>query len=509
MADTYLDEGASGANDGSSPTDAWESWADAVAAHATPDTCWIRRTTATVVGADLAPGIGTISAPIKWIGWPRASKTINCDWVNGSTTVDNVDSNDLARSEHQGRYITGPDGEQYFITRIVDANTFIIEREYAGATAANQNVVISADDDYSTRPAAGTAAGWDADGDSLALMDFNDAAFQLVLSTKAHHVFKNIEFKDSTDSSGIVLVLYSKDVSFIGCLFLQSTANARLLYVYGLYIYLERCILEGSGVGSVQRGIVCGAGGGTYGHLKDVAIYNCGDYGIFWEEILFLESVNIGVELANADDDIGLGKNSAIFGRDVKLGGSLGDVTLTTAQLSSRVIASFENYQRVLGDHKAWFILGTYESADTSGETPNTKLSSNVIKITPNISQETTIDDWFPVVLEHEVKAIAGSQTFKYYIYNNSMGTLNSSTAKDDIYLKAEHVKEYDDTSEYVIAEEFSAETAIANAADADDWDFLSVTINPATSSKVRLKIYFSKYSAAGEVFIDPQVVIT
>ena len=147
---------------------------------------WIRRTSdylEAVAGLNSDITIaddGTALYPLRFIGWPRASKVINCDWVNGSTTVDNVDSNDMVRGEHQGRYITGPDGFVYLITDITDTNTFIIDREYAGSTAANENVTISADEDYATRPdVGGLRAAWDADADDLPIIDFNNEAYLL------------------------------------------------------------------------------------------------------------------------------------------------------------------------------------------------------------------------------------------------------------------------------------------------------------------------------------------
>ena len=86
--------------------------------------------------------------------------------------------------------------------------------------------------------------------------------------------------------------------------------------------------------------------------------------------------------------------------------------------------------------------------------------------------------------------------------------TLNDTTATDDIYLQAEYVKSYDDTSEYTQAIATSTEIDILDAADADDWDYLEVTVNPATESKVRLWLKISKYET-DDIFIDPQVVIS
>ena len=86
--------------------------------------------------------------------------------------------------------------------------------------------------------------------------------------------------------------------------------------------------------------------------------------------------------------------------------------------------------------------------------------------------------------------------------------TLNDTAATDDVYLQAEYVKSYDDTSEYTMAIATSTEIDILDAGAASDWDYLQVTINPAVESKVRLWLCIRIYDT-NDIFIDPQVVIT
>ena len=506
MADKYVDKDAGGANNGTSQTDAWTDIQSANGLNA-GDKCWIRRTYNTVLVADFAPTTdGTPSSPIEYIGWPRNSKSINCDWTNGDATVDNVDSNDMDREKHQGRYITGPDGEQYLITQIIDSNTFEIDREYAGATAANQDVTISADEDFADIPA--DPQNWSADADDLPIIDFNDANLNVFISGDDYFVFKNIEFKDSTDSGGIIN--FSGGVAQLvqGCLFKQTTENDPCIETDNCLLTIIRSIFEGSGSGSGQDGV--GVYGG-YLRMRDCALYNLGNHGIIsTEAVVYLENVNIGVETGNGDDDISCDAGR-FHGRDVHLGANQGDVLLTGTTSDAQVW--IENVDKVLGDHKAWYMGGTFEKVAVAGETPNKKVSDNVIKISPNTDYQ-FIPEWAVEIFCHEFEATTDQKSYKYWLYNDTGDELNDSDAdigaKASIWLELEYVAGYDDTTEYVFEKTYSTETDIADAADADDWDFLSVNnITPAVASKVRIKCFCRHYTASGDIFIDPAVVIS
>ena len=142
-----------------------------------------------------------------------------------------------------------------------------------------------------------------------------------------------------------------------------------------------------------------------------------------------------------------------------------------------------ENYQHILGDHRSFFPSGTIDKIAVSGETPNAKVSTNVIKLTCNVNLlHSSVEDFAQAIFTHEFEATTASKDYKYWIYNDTGDTLNNGDARANVWLKCEYVSAYDDTSEYVIKEEYSTEIDIADAADADDWDYLSVTgIQPAS----------------------------
>lgn len=520
MADYFVDSGTGDNGDSGADFDlAWATFEYAMESGglSASDFVWVRPNHSEIPISDIAVAYsGSADDFIKHIAWPKPAFSItSATWTNGSTTVDLVLPASLTRTGFCGRMVTAPDGNDYFITYITDSNTFTIDREYAGATVTLTNgaATIKADPYYAEAQAIDDSsttikkADWNADNPARPVIDFNDGSVQLDFDGDEYNWLQGFEIKDSSDSAGIIDIYGGSDIVVSGCIITQTANNSSLLNAARNNSVIDQCVFEGSGAGGGQIGIQTSRfyeGGGTL-VIKNSAIYNCGDYGILNSRPLILENVNIGVEVANGDDDIN--QASLIIAKDVKLGGTNG--TIFTNVLYGGYLAHFENYQKVLDNHRSVFRGGYYELAAVSGETPNKKLSDDIIKITPNISGCEFIPELAGYMIEHELKMTAASHTFKYWIYNDSGVTLNDAAATDDIWLEAEYVVGYDDTSEYAQTKILSTQIDILDAADADDWDYLEVTLTPAVASKVRLKIYFSKYLAATNVFIDPAVVIS
>ena len=488
--------------------DAFKTFAEAYASVGAGDTCWIRRITNVTHDASIEPSEdGTAAAPAIWIGWPRDADSWNSDWVNGSTTVDNIDENDATWSTHAGRWITGPDGFDYLITAITDTNTIIIDRPYAGATAANEVVAIKADELPQGVSEPTDTDSWSADADGLALIDFDDGAFVLSLYSELYMQFWNIEFKDSSSSKGIPQV-EGVGMVFNGCLFSQSTQNGPLIYLTR-HATFNRCIFKGFGGSNslVELSI------GSIVTISNSAIYNMGDDGIrtSTDIRLYLENVNVGVEIANTGDDIHLASRASVVARDLKLGGTNGDVLISNVNNATSKIISV-NHNKVLGAFKEFYLGGgTVEKVAVTGVTPNKKLSDNVIEITPataNTYQYKEIEQKSKV-FESRKTYDAGTYNVKLWIYNDTGNTLNDTTFSDDILMRcrAEAGNYGDATTEYVsMPWTYSDEIDILDAADADDWDYLqcdSVVVDQA--SKIYCEVLVSTYDAQADVIlIDP-----
>lgn len=473
------------------------------------DYVWIRRLHNEIPTSAIAPIYdGTPSSPIIVLGWPRNSHSIiSSDWTNGSTTV-TIDDNNMDREKHCGRFIIAPNGFQYVITQIVTSSSIIIDREYSGTTVTNQAATISADTDYALAQTIDDSAwtikkaDYNSDADDIPLIDFNSTAYSITLSTDNFFIFKNLELKNA-NAAGVISFSQCQMGMMEGCL-ISSTSNNYIFYASRTGIILNRCIITGSGSGSSQRGVYSST---TQLMIMNSAIYGCGDNGIHCADQVDLFNVNIGVEVANGDEDIECYYGGNVHGRDVKLGGTNGLVLFTNSRSDSEV--GITNYQKILNNDRLFRESGYTERKAVTGETPNKKLSDDILKITPSISGYDYINDLRYPVLEYHINVTAAAHTFKIWLYNDSGITLNDTTARDDTYLELEYISSYDDTTEYTWNKVYSTEIDILDAADADDWDYLQVGATPVVAGKVILRLYYNKYLAATNVFFDPLVVIT
>jgi hypothetical protein len=399
---------------------------------------------------------------------------------------------------------TGGDAE---LSANATAVGFLIDREYAGSTVTGTSgkFQIEADEDYAAFHAAGVGASWEADAHDLPKIDFNDGAYQLVLSSDYYFSFRNFYFEDSDDTLGIIRATLSLFVEFIGCIIKQSVKNRMLFSATYQNVILNRFIIEGSGVGNIQNGIQLEASIVT---IINGAIYNCGNYGIYELGINVTEKIlnlNIGSEITNLSYDIGSLYQCYLKGRDMILGGLNGYVLFANPSKS----VTIENYQKTLGINCGFYHGGSWESIAVTSTAANKKLSDTVLKIIPSINIVPSIEDWKQSVFLGVFSLASGSQTIKFWIYNNGCGTLNDTLYSDNIYLKAKYVDSYDDTSEYTQTNVYSAEIDIANAANANDWDYLQVTVNPAVASLVRVELLLAAYHATGYILVDPLRVIS
>ena len=525
MANYFVDTAlGSGADDGSSMDAAKRGTSGIKTAmevdHAEGTYVWFRRTCAYdegVVGlnADIAPTAdGVADSPVYFISWPRpaiANTTITqADWTNGSTTIDNIVGITCARTAHQARWCTAPNGKKYFITRVVDASTVIIDREYSGTTVTGTSglFAIDQDDYYDIAQAIDDSAwtikkaDWNADPHDLPTIDFNSEAYQLAISGDNYLVFQGFNFIDSADTVGIVATGSTRTTLF-NVMFKQNSSNTMILAI-GATTYLKNFTIEGSGAGNVQRGI----NATNINRIMNGAIYNCGSYAIQIGMSMFISNVNLGVEIANGASEINLVNDAAITGFDVLLGGTNGYISTVSAPYFTKLC--FENYQKVLGKHQTYYYhTGPSESIAVTSTNANKKLSDTVLKITPNINSVFVVNEWKQIIFDGSFELAAGSQTIKFWLFNDLGQTLNDTTATDNVYLEAEYVDSYDDVTEYTMTKAYSTEIDIADATDADDWNYLQVTVNPATASKVRVRLIVTAYDAADYFLVDPKPVIT
>lgn len=506
MSDFYVDSNSgSNGDNGTTQALAWATieYALESGALSAGDIVWVRRTHVEYSGAPTSNIVmaysGTRSSPILIIGWPKASilDTIitSASWINGSTTVDLVVGVTLSRTAHCGRWATAPNGSKFLITRIIDSNTLIIDREYSGATVTTTDgkFQIEADEDYADRPT--DVDGWDSDAHGLPLIDFADASYYISGNSNFFVVLKNLEIRDSA-SLGLNVTAWT----VVGCLF-HNDNDIRLVALTSCFV--DRCIFEGSGTGSSQYGGLLATC-----VIKNSAIYNMGSYGMI-PSVCYLENVNIGVEVVNQGADI-LFNSSNIWGRDVKLG-STTKISTTTVYpfLNELGVLSIENYQKILGDHLVHpgpiAAISKDVVAGSGDPYKRTGGADKIIEVDCSHSDAASDKEHTAVIFTHEFETDTTSKSYRYYVQCKDL-----SLAATELWLEVEYVDSYDDTSEYTITKVESDETCSLRSGVSDWTQYIEVTgIQPAVASKVRIKCFVAKYDADGYIYIDPLPVVT
>ena len=488
------------------------------------DYLWIRRLHSETPTSDINVAVaGGPRDPIRIIGWPRYSNLdiTAADWTNGSTTVDNIVGLSMSRESHLGRYITAPDGYIYFITRIIDSNTIIIDKNYAGSTVTGGSgaSTIHADEDYDTAQVIDDStwtiktSAWNADSDDLAQINWGGANYGIVYNQDYCHYWANMDFVDSGEVNGTIWFRDMKQAALVGCLFLQNY-NYNCLLIYDTLAYLNRVVMVGNqAAGSTNNGLVLGSG---YVIAKDVAIYGWDYYGIRFGTsggTIFAEGLNVGVELPNDNVDISFSRGPVIVkGRDIKLGGQ-GNFAITGGQ-GSRVNIEIENYQRVHGDHYVWNLHGEMLKKNVvagSGDPEKRSGGANsIIEVIYDKDQEVTynfnseaIPEWTVPLFTHEFEA-ATSRAYRYYVQTDT-----ETVSASQLWLEVEYTDSYSSSGAYIYSKVTSDED-ISVRTGADDWSqYIEVTgIQPAIVSKVRVKCYCNYYHTTAKIWIDPRVEI-
>jgi hypothetical protein len=525
MADYFVDSvNGSDANNGTTMDLAFATidYATSLTTFTAGDTIWIRRNVQELPTSDVSLNdSGTTASPMRLIGCPRNTISItSSDWTNGSTTV-TIDDGGMTEAAHEARMIQAPDGNLYFISRVQSSTGITILNEYTGATVTNQAATIQADEDYDLFNAINDSAwtikksNWNADSHSLASIDFNDGAYSLTFSG-TNWVIKNLLMMDSSDANGILLVNAVRFLLIVGCIIKQSASNTRLTYFSGaMNSIFQQCVIKGSGSGSAQIGIYIVST--SVVSFKNVALYNMGGNALNGFQLGFLDNVNIGIEQANAGYDINTAMYYMVRCRNLRMGGTNGFVSISTSvspKIGPPCTITIENYQ-TLGSHRTYYAGGYWMNQSMPDSTDVLKkLSDQTIKIVPNglsgYVVPVTMSEFHTPVFTAVISATTLSQSYRVWIYNRAMGTLNDTTAKDNIWMQVEYIKSYDDTSEYVVGTSASTQIDIANSANSSDWDYLEVTnVAPSVADKVRITVYVNAYHATGMIYIDPKVVIS
>jgi hypothetical protein len=527
MADKWVDPAATGANNGTSPANAWTNLKTALEyGHSAGDRIWVRRTlNQGVTSSRIIPaGTGTAASPIEVIGWPRSTRTGTATFTNGSDTVTSC-SLAITLREFGARWIKcGADGHWYLITAYVSASSFKIDRPYAGTTFTASAFTIREDEDYATRPSAGY--GWDADSQNLPRAIANSAGYEHIQQSYNYWWFKNINFYRT--NTGSFWLLYGYRIAGLGCVFEHSAAYNGS--GYGIYpnelnacCHLERFVIGGSIAANTHTAVYVGTSYGQQISLKDGAIHGVGT-GILssYPNPLALENINIGVEVAVPTANISLyGRSNMLVGKDVKLGHTTpaNRIVLSTGLGESTLYADFapfnviniENYQKDRNQiYRHAGQVYTSKGVDTSTTDPRKRTGGADLVVVADLS--TGGMDWGPhyqyaqcSIFDQRIFQLGGSNK-SYRIYLQSTVAIPSGK----ILMEVEFMDSYNSTTLWTENRK-TGTAAIPARSGVSDWSqYIEVTgINPPEDCAVRVRLFCSAYSATHYLYIDPKVVVS
>jgi len=357
------------------------------------------------------------------------------------------------------------------------------------------------------------------------IIDFEANNNQIVINGDEAYYIKNLDIRNGTDSNGTFDYRTVSIITLEGCLFLKSH-NSKIVNAGNIQTsIINRCIIAGNGDSgnTAQNGLVNSNG---IIRIKDSAIYNCGNNGLVSSHPSIMDNLNLGVELTNEDDSLTVGTGSGInvIGRDINIDDTNGGVLFGSLS-SSFAQVLIENNAKILNAHKTWNLNGTHTKVDADGvgDHPNQRGggASTLIEIIANLNTNCApIDFWAYEIFCHEYDLTIGSKTIKYYLQNLAAINASDTVENADIWLEAEYIVGYDDTSEYVdgrssdsfnLLRSTSSNNPIPIRADADDWgEYIEITLNPAVASRVRIRCKQSYYDATSdEIFVDPKAEIS
>ncbi|MHC4648154.1 MAG: hypothetical protein ACYTBJ_22055 [Planctomycetota bacterium] len=528
MTDYFVDSTTgSDLDDGTTMDLAWATLEHAMGSGglAAGDTVWVRRVHDETPTADIAVGYaGTSAAPIRVIGWPRATDAsiTSATWTNGSKTVDLVVGLSMDREKHVARYIVAPDGTTYMIAVIDDANTFRLLNEYAGptVTGASGACTIQEDTDYDEAQAIDdsgwtiTVATWTADADDLSKFGFDTGAYSINFNNDDHWEMKNLWFIDSADGNGIIYVAYICHIYFEGCIIENSKSNRTPVSSYLSSLVFRRCFLDRTSGGNTGTLFV----NGLFTSIRDCVFYSSDGYSLYcgaYVTLVVLDNVWLDVVGDSVNDDLFVTYGGEIRSKNTLFTGNISPIERNSAMPTW--ILNSENHNQVLGGHKVWNALGTITKTDVvagSGDPyKRTNGADSVMEIkydqavgghTLAKDQEYNLDP-VQVVLTHEFEATVDRRRYRYYV--QAEGAVLAS----ELWMEVEYVSSYGDaTTEYVV-KRLTSDEAITQRVDASDWSqYIEVdNITPALASKVRVKVYCSYYHATNKIYIDPLPEVT
>jgi len=389
------------------------------------------------------------------------------------------------------------------------ATCWRIDRNYAGSTVTTSNFTIQADTDYTTAQSIDddgwtiTVATWTADADDLPTIDFECSIYGMRWVSDRYWAFKNIVFKDSQTSSGILYFNSCRVIKLEGLL-VQQSCTQELLTSSAVDMYIERVVFEGDlhDDGGAAQGPSLGTSGSKT-ILKDIASYNMGWYGALFYGPADGENINLCVE-APCDNEPMYIRASNLKLVDTNIGESP-DVYHWGPLPGLRI--SFENFHKELGNHRTYLNIGYFSNVIAGAGTPipDTR-SGGAGQLMEVVCTETVTprkSEWADILFTHTFYASTASKSYRYYVQSEA------ELAVTDLFLEVDYVDDYDSTTEYHRVVVNSDETVSTRSGITDWSQYIEVTgVQPGVASNVHIKVRCNYTHSSNKIWIDPKVYI-
>jgi hypothetical protein len=422
----------------------------------------------------------------------------------------NVDEMKLCQVFEEDEQITDEDTGVADIVGDPTDDGIIIDRPYVGVNETGA-LTIAKDEDYDLAQVIDDSSwtikksDYNGDADDLPIVDFGEAAYYIYNLYSYNWIYKNLYFRNGT--LGPFSINTSDIVEFINCLFSQMYESRSFYTVGGTKLYLLCCVMRGRGQGYSYNQFIR-----SYAQvcIKDCAFYDIDGAGIMMYYLKSVDGLNYNVEIHTSDNSLPAFSNA--YTKILKIKDFKHDHSPLMFLTWMNMEVHVENYQKVLGAHKAAYDNGEITKVDVlydSGD-PYKRPSGadSVIEVTANGYASREVSGLFRHKVEifcHEIWADKVSRSYRYYVQCKNMSCVSTQ-----LWLEVEYIDQFEGETKYHYIKIRSDEACVERTG-VDDWSqYIEVTdIQSAVEGWVRIRAYIAHYDVDGMIFIDPKVEIT
>lgn len=322
---------------------------------------------------------------------------------------------------------------------------------------------------------------------SLPLVDFA-GSYQVRFLTDHHWKLKDLDFRASTDASGMVTASSSIGIILDGLVLRDCIASNVEALVTGRDIGIFRTRFSGNtNTGCINASL------GTFLNIKD-CLFDGNSWGIRTFANGYIENTTFS---NNTSGDIEPGSGGILICRNVSL---LSTTTIAnyTGVIQEYFKAFFEDYGGVKGDNRRFYTIdetqgvATIQSETTTvrsgGGTTSIKCTPSTEISTDNINSRVLLNEWI-------IDADTTSKTYTVY-FNLPAADFTAAPLATELYLEVEYLENASAVERIV---ETSTGTVLADG----NWNTITITAQPNATGLLYLRAYYAKTKESGKTNIN------